>query len=69
MRKSNGHVITVRDGDDDNTVAELMAFCKSEYLIMSSILREYMRKFMVDHYEKEQILAKVRLGPPGLRNP
>ena len=62
-RPGKGHVITIRDGDDDNTVSEFMAFCKSEHLIMSSILREHMRKFMEDHYEREQILAKAKLVP------
>jgi hypothetical protein len=62
-RPGKGHVITIRDGDDDNTVSEFMAFCKSEHLIMSSIVREHMRKFMEDHYEREQILEKAKLVP------
>ena len=60
------HTLNKGGKDDEqqtNTCAEFTAFCKAENLVMTGLLKGYMRLYMEEHYRNQKILEKARLVP------
>jgi len=62
-KPTKAQAISIKDGDEDNTCAAFTAFCKEENLVMTGILKGYMRLYMEEHYRNQKILEKARLVP------
>ena len=62
-RPTKAMAISIKDADNDNTCAEFTAFCKAENLVMTGLLKGYMRLYMEEHYRNQKILEKARLVP------